>query len=63
MTNTSIFPISNIKTVTLMLICAIKRLFVLENPNCAKPTQIILVFKKQSPRQSAYFKLRSKSIF
>ena len=32
-----------------MLICAIKRLFVLENPNCAKPTQIILVFKKQSP--------------
>ena len=32
-----------------MLICAIDSLFVLENPNCTKPTQIILVFKKQSP--------------
>ena len=33
-----------------MLICAIDSLFVLENPNFTKPTQIILVFKKQSPR-------------
>ena len=32
-----------------MLICAMDSLFVLENPNCTKPTQIILVFKKQSP--------------
>ena len=37
-----------------MLICAIERLFVLENPNCAKPTHIILVFKKQSPRSNSY---------
>ena len=38
-----------------MLICAIERLFVLENPNFTKPTQIILVFKKQSPRHFGMF--------
>ena len=43
MINTGIFPINNIITVTLMLICAIDSLFVLENPNATRPTQIILV--------------------
>ena len=50
MTNPGIFPINNITTVTLMLICAIDSLFVLQNPNLTQPTQNILVFKKQSLR-------------
>ena len=49
MTNSDIFPIYNITTGTLMLICVIDSLFVLQNPNLTQPTQIILVLKKQSP--------------
>ena len=50
MTNSDIFPMYNITTGTVMLICAIDSLFVLQNPNLTQPTQIILVLKKQSPR-------------
>ena len=49
MTNSDIFPMYNITTGTVMLICAIDSLFVLQNPNLTQPTQIILVLKKQSP--------------
>ena len=50
MTNAGIFPINNITTVPLMLICAIDSLFVLQNPNLTQPTRNILVLKKHSPR-------------
>ena len=51
MINTGIFPINNITAVTLMLICAIDSLFVLENPNATEATYIILPFEKQSPQR------------
>ena len=46
MTNSDIFPMYNITTGTVMLICAIDSLFVLQNPNLTQPTRNILVFKK-----------------